>query len=879
MSENSKSNNFIVQGTILGVASVIVRLLGLLYQMPVAHIIGDMGNGYYGYAYNIYAVILLISSFSIPTAVSKLISASITAKKFKEAQKIFKASLIIVGSFSGLLAILTFIFAPQLLTMFSDNQAGAVLALRVLSPVIFLSGILGVLRGYFQGYNTMIPTSFSQVIEGILNAIVSIVAAAIIVIPYKTDVEKTAIYGAAGSTIGTGVGVLFGLLFMVFLYSGFRQIANKRARRDRHKVIMDYGEITKLILLTVAPVLFSSLIFNICPVIDQNLFAGILEKQGTNSNDITILQGIYSVKYLKLVSLPVSIAAALSAAIIPAIVNSVTRNDLYSANKQIDTAMKFTMLIALPCTVGLAVLAEPIMLLFGRVYTLPIAVHVLVFGSINVIFNCVSTLTNAVLQGLDKMKYPVIHGVIAIIVHIIVTVICLNNGMGIYALLVGGIAFSLVMWVCNAIVIYQTTGYKKILGNNFFGILLSSLGMGICVFIVYFILDTVLGDGLEFIGLIVSMLVAFFSYLVLLYLFNAFTPDDYEALPFGDKIRSLGIAMHLVETEEHPFDEEVGVAISSEEEEIINREKREKRENRVKRVKEKFAFFEKRESVQSSEYEEEEARPKKKAKRSRASEEMIVDDFEDDEEENVMNFLKEDEGFSENHTVYDDADDLVSDLMSNVEKEYGKTDTNLDIDYSESEVDLSDYELSEEAKNRVDSMFTKSSPSEDESVETEEEMLTDETEALDELDESSAYESIVDSALDASVKADFSAMPDPDFKVEFSSIPELNAEINNAAKIDDESEYADSDDITHNESAFDANAKNEAPASDIKSTEQELKEAMIKESKEAPSIKDGLGPNTEPINVEKILRKYQEQEKRASRALNEQQKLNDKDRK
>ena len=817
---SAANNNFIVQGSILGIASIIVRLLGLIYQMPVARIIGDRGNGYYGYAYNVYAVILLISSFSIPIAVSKMISKSLASKKFKEAQKIFKASLILVGSFSGLLAILTFIFAPQLLTMFSENQAGATLALRVLSPVIFLSGILGVLRGYFQGYNTMVPTSFSQVIEGILNAIVSIVAAAIIVIPYKANAEKTAIYGAAGSTIGTGIGVLFGLAFMLFLYSGFSRVIKKRVRRDKHKVTMEYSEIIKLIFITVFPVLFSSVIFNILPVIDQNLFAGILEKKGVVSSDITILHGIYSVKYLKLVSVPVSIASALSSAIIPAIVFSVSNDDFDAANTQIDTAMKFTMLIAIPCTVGLMVLAEPIMLLFGRVYTLPIAVHVLIFGSINVIFSCVTTLTNAVLQGLDKMKYPVIHGIIAIAVHIAVTVYFLNKNYGIYALLIGGIAFSIVMWVLNAFIIYRTTGYKKVLGNRFLRILLAALGMGILTFIVYFLFNLLLGEGLEFIGLVLAFVVALASYLMFLYLFNAFTSTDYEMLPLGDKLLALGIKLRLVETEEFPFEEEEAEVLTDEELKEIEEKKQEKIDN----IKSKLNVFKKNED--SSDEEDKPSKPKKdnKNKRKHGGEEMIEESslgYDDEDAVNVMNFLKDGDESSSASSQSLNVDNVLSDIMSDIGKDF------------EAKVDKKS-ETKEEKKQVKEPVDNKSSivsifGAKDEDVNVSE-AQNEETEPIVEHKD---IEPVTDSFAESGVDLE-------------EDVFDVDQEL---------------DKIDFDEPVDDSDMKIYVKADDT--------------SNNAPkSVKDGLDPNTEPINVEKILKKYQEQEKKASMALREQEEFN-----
>ena len=553
MSQNKRKSNFIVQGAILGAAAILVRILGLLYQMPLTRIIGDLGNGYYGYAYNVYSMVLLISSFSIPIAVSKMVSARMVKHQYRNVQRVFKASMIYVMIVSGIAAIFTYVFADRLIP---ESQAGAVPALKVLAPVIFFSGILGVLRGYFQGYNTMVPTSFSQIIEGVLNAIVSVLAAYLLTKSYAVGSEDRAVNGAMGSTFGTAAGVIIGLAFLAFVYAIYRPTINRRIRQDKHKNLEEYSDLYKIIIITVTPVILSSAIYNICPIIDQTIFASVLESKKIVDQDISVLYGIYSTKYLKLISVPTSIAAALSSAIIPAITANMMQNDVGQAKQKIDTAMRFTNLIAFPCTIGLIVLARPIMLLFGNTSTVTLAVHVLAFGAVNVIFNCISTLSNAILQGLGKMKQPVIHAAIALVIHIAVCYLLLHLNYGIYALLISNTLFSLVMWILNAVAIAEATGYRKILGTGAFPILVASLEMGFVTWGVYQVLHLLSVNSL--IALVVALIFAVASYLVFLFIANAFREEDYNFLPMGQRIRSLGLRLHLIETQSHPFEEEVG---------------------------------------------------------------------------------------------------------------------------------------------------------------------------------------------------------------------------------------------------------------------------------------------------------------------------------
>jgi stage V sporulation protein B len=412
----------------------------------------------------------------------------------------------------------------------------------------------------------MMPTSFSQIIEGVLNAIVSILAAYLLVQPFATGSVKRATYGAVGSTLGTAAGVIVGLLFMGFVYFSYKPTIDKRVRHDRHKAVEDYKTLFKVIVMTVTPVILSSCIYNICPVIDQTLFATILESQKIHDQDISVLQGIYSAKYLKLVSVPASIASALSSAIIPAITANMVENDLEAANDKIDRAMKVTMLIAVPSMVGLIVLARPIMLLFGRSTTLVVAVHVLMWGAICVVFNCISTLSNAILQGLNNMRAPMIHSLIALALHIAACVYFLKRGYGIYALIIATMVFAVVIWILNAIVIYRITGYRKPFGNGIVRIVVASVLMGVCTFTFYQVCMLLYGkEGMELLFLLLSLAVALVSYLLFLYVVNAFTEEDYDYLPMGARIRSLGVRLRLVETASQPFEEEMAELYEEEE--------------------------------------------------------------------------------------------------------------------------------------------------------------------------------------------------------------------------------------------------------------------------------------------------------------------------
>ena len=171
--KSSKKNNFIIQGSLLAFAGILVRIIGLAYRVPLLNIIGEVGQGYYAAAFNMYQIILLVSSYSLPLAVSKMMSYKISMGEYRNAHRIFSLALIyatVVGFIGSTAAYFgADYFAEVVLKMPYSN-----LAIKVLAPTIWIMAYLGVYRGYYQAYGNMVPTAISQIIEQIANAVASV---------------------------------------------------------------------------------------------------------------------------------------------------------------------------------------------------------------------------------------------------------------------------------------------------------------------------------------------------------------------------------------------------------------------------------------------------------------------------------------------------------------------------------------------------------------------------------------------------------------------------------------------------------------------------------------------------------------------------------
>ena len=242
-STDNTAKNVLIQGTILAAASIIAKIIGLIYRIPLYNILGDVGNSYYSTANEIYSIILMISSFSLPLAVSRLMSERIQKGQMRNANKVFLCAMRFAVISGGILALLTYAFAG-VITKYVMNLEYAKYGLRVLAPAILIFAITGTFRGFFQGFSNMVPTAVSQVIEQIINAAVSLWGAWVLFDYGRTLVaagenELAAPgWGAAGATFGTVASVTVALLFMMYLYSRFSRRFRHAVRKDQKGYIL-----------------------------------------------------------------------------------------------------------------------------------------------------------------------------------------------------------------------------------------------------------------------------------------------------------------------------------------------------------------------------------------------------------------------------------------------------------------------------------------------------------------------------------------------------------------------------------------------------------------------------------------------------------------
>ena len=538
----AKKNSMVKNASILMIATLISRIIGLIYRRPLGAILGSVGLGYYGYASNLYSILLLISSYSIPMAISKIISGKLAKREYKNTQKIFKGALIYAVIAGGAAALIAFFGGSILLPA---NQQNAVPALQVLAPAIFLSAILGVLRGYFQAHHNMVPTSVSQIMEQIMNAAVSIFAAWILIQSFAPDGgTDAAIYGSVGGTLGTAAGVVVALIFMFFVYGVNKKTIKKRCLQDTHRYEDSYQDVFKMIILMLTPVILTTFINNASAYVDSYLYAGILGLKGIDADSISAAYGEFSNYYMPVINIPLALASASASAMMPEVSGAYAVKNYGTANDQILKSIRMTMFICLPATVGLTVLAFPVMgVLFPAASEL--ASKLLMTGSVYVIFTALCTVTGCALQAIGKQRLAMINAAIALGVNIAVlaVMLALFPQLDIYAVMLASIIFSVVYCILNAISMRKYLGFRNEFKKTYVEPLLASAFMGVIAALVYYALFAVARR--PFIALVIAIIIGVLSYIVFYVLISRIKEEELRKFPAGGVLVKALRAMKL----------------------------------------------------------------------------------------------------------------------------------------------------------------------------------------------------------------------------------------------------------------------------------------------------------------------------------------------
>lgn len=386
-----KNQSYLTGAAILAATVGIVKLVGAVYKIPLYNLLGDEGTAHFDVIYQIYSLLLTISTAGVPIAISRLIAEARALEHYRQVQRTYRVSKLIFVTIGTVGTLFMFIFAPWLAERMHDSQV--VLGVRVLSPAVLFACLISVYRGYAQGFQNMVPTAVSQIMEVVCKLVIGLAVA--------WGLSKA---GHPLSTVAAGaiVGVTVGLGLSVPVMAFFRQwIAPRRRRglRDTPKSARD----TALDILRISiPITLGASVLNIINVIDTVVLRGRLADAGFSEKMINTLYGVYS-KGKTLFHLPSSFITPVVTAVVPTIAALLAKKFRTEAKNTVESCMRVTNLLAMPCAVGLAVLADPIfsVLFPGSNANGPVLLAILGIASY---FVCSYSITNGVLQASGHEK-------------------------------------------------------------------------------------------------------------------------------------------------------------------------------------------------------------------------------------------------------------------------------------------------------------------------------------------------------------------------------------------------------------------------------------------------------------------------------------------
>ncbi len=526
MSSNKQS--FIKGAAILAIAGIISKALGAVYRIPLGRIIGSEGMAYYQTAYELYILMLTISSYSIPIAISKLVSEKIELGRRDEAHKTFKVALSLIAFLGITLSGVLFFNAMGFVTMVKNP--GAYLAVLCVAPAIFTVSLSGAFRGYFQGMQNMTPSGVSQVTEQIARVVFGFILA----IAFLSTGYEAA---AGGAVFGTTLGGLVSFLTLIYIY--------RRRRSEIKAGVMAVGPMKKESALSLAkriiifsiPITIGGSIMPIMTVIDTFIVMDRLQSAGFSLETATSLLGQLKGMAGAFINLPQVFTIALAASLVPAISESTAKNDFGGASRKSELAIRLSLIIGLPAAFGLFTLADPIMQLMYPSEPATLGMVLRYLSTAVIFLTLVQTMTG-ILQGMGKERIPVINLVIGALVKFVVsytlTSIPVVNIRGAAIGTVAGYAVSAVLNL-YAIIKYQksTMRITKIVLKP----AIATVAMMATAFLSYRLIFEVIGRNS--VATLLSVAFAALVYGIVLILIKGIAKEELEMAPGGKRLSSI----------------------------------------------------------------------------------------------------------------------------------------------------------------------------------------------------------------------------------------------------------------------------------------------------------------------------------------------------
>ncbi len=532
--DNSKnSEKFIKGAAILAFSGLMVKVLGVFFRIPLNNWLGPDGMAYYSGAYAVYGALLVLSTAGIPVVISRLVSEHIAVREYRYAHRVFQASLILMASVGFVLFVICF-FGADAIADFTKNPKSAS-ALKAVSPALFLVPVLSSFRGYFNGRQNMNPTGLSEMSEQLVRVIAGLVLAKLLFDRYGKP------EGAAGASFGASAGALAGLTVIFGIYLLNRRVIYSKIRRGS-QYVEPFGKIIKTIVIIAIPIIIGSEIMPIMNLLDLGMIMRILQRTGWSQAESEYLYGLISSFCSSLIAFPQIITQAVSVSLVPAVTSRFRLKDYEGLHETVSLGYRTTMIMAFPCAVGLAVLAEPILKLLyvSQWEACADAAPTLMIMSVGIVFLSVMQTSTSILQAVNRQMLPVRNLLIGCIGKVICTLVLTGiRTININGAAIGTMSAYIVAMILNMYDVKKYTGTEIDPGKIFIRPFAASAVMGAGAYGIYFVITHMLSGHSAVLvnaaGVIISILFAIVIYVILIFALHAVTPEEVSRMPMLNK--------------------------------------------------------------------------------------------------------------------------------------------------------------------------------------------------------------------------------------------------------------------------------------------------------------------------------------------------------
>ena len=509
-------------------SQIAIKVLGLIYTLYLTNRegFGDAGNAIYASGYQIYALLLTISSIGVPNAISKLVAERLAIGDNRGANKIFKVALATFGCIGAIGTMLLF-FGAHTISYSWLQIPESELTLIALSSAIFFVSISSVFRGYFNGRRSLKTTARAQTLEQIFKTVLTIIIVEIVAHITSTSTELM----AAGATIATTIATFSSFAYLFIYYRIRRREIGNEIQQSINYKYENVKTIIRRILMVSIPLTLSSIMTSFNKNIDSFTVKRILSTYMASDTAQT-LYGQLAGKVDTLTNLPLAINIAFATALVPAISSAKAKNDKETATKRTSFSLLTSMLIGLPCVIGMIIFAQPILnLLYPNANEGALLLQLI---SISVIFSILDQTINGALQGFGKVIVPAIALGVGCIVKLILNLILLRiPTLNVYGAAIGSIAchavaFTIVFNVLKKYVKLDLPFRKFVLKPA-----LATAIMGVCSYTIFLVLNSIIPGNK---ATIISMLSAVAIYLMSVIALKIYNKEDIYMLPKGQKI-------------------------------------------------------------------------------------------------------------------------------------------------------------------------------------------------------------------------------------------------------------------------------------------------------------------------------------------------------